>query len=173
MRNFEERMDAIRSRSKARIAQRRKQISAVCVPLILCIVFTGVYFGTRGNQAPAGSTQQTIISTTLSGVVVTDFHSGQILSRTDSQQPLSSYISQLQIHAGRVQEHLGTAYTAEESSTITQNRTAYTIVLTDEQGNTQKFILRVGYLTDTANDIVYKISASQYQRIMELAGLSK
>ena len=173
MRNFEERMDAIRSRSKARIAQRRKQISAVCVPLVLCIVFTGVYFGSRGSQVPTVSTQPTVTATTLSGVVVTDAHTGQVLSRTDNQQALHSYISELQINAGRIQGHVGSAYTAEETSIVTQNQTIYTITLTDDQGNTQVYSLRVGYLTDTANEIVYKINSSQYQHIVELLNLNK
>ena len=172
MRNFEERMDAIRSRSKARIAQRRKQISAVCIPMVLCLVFTGVYFGTKSSRTPELGTETTISVTTLGGVVVTDSQSGQVLASADTHQALTSYISQLQVQAGR-QDHGGAVYNAEEASSGVQNKTVYTITLTNDQGNTQIFTLSVGYLTDTSDDIVYKISSSQYKRLMELLGLTK
>lgn len=173
MRNFEERMDAIRNRSKTRIAQRRRQISAVCVPLVLCIVFTGVYWGTIGRQTTDFSTQSTMISITLSSVVVTDSDSGQVLSRTDSQQALCSFISQLQVNAGRVQDHTGAAYSADETSVTTQNKTIYNITLTDEQGSIRTYTLCSGCLEDIDNGIIYKINSSQYQYILELLGLNE
>ena len=81
MRNFDERMEEIRARSKARIAHRRKMIAAVGMPLVLCLVLSVVWFS-AGNQIANPVTLETTSTTlqhlnTVTAVYVIDESTGE------------------------------------------------------------------------------------------------
>ena len=178
MRSFDERMDEIRSRSKARIAHSRKMITAVCTPLVLCLALSAIWFS-AGNQIAHQTVLETTQTTpmyynTVAVLYVTDISTGEILCPADSSEAFLSYVSKLDPVSGRMQQSDALPYgfastTGALAATTTQRN--YSITVTDPHGNTVDFHLRgtTLYNNDTAE--IYALNSVEYKKLKEILSL--
>lgn len=175
MRNFDERMDEIRARSRARIARRRKMITAVCTPLVLCLVLSVVWFSV-GNQIANPATLEAAPTTlqhhhTVAVVYVTDESTGEILCPAGSSEAFLAYVSKLAPDSNRTQQydasqHGFTSTTGAPAAALTH--TNYSISVTDDQGNTVDFQLRGTILCNSNTSEVYMLNSAEYKKIKEI-----
>ncbi len=175
MRNFDERMEEIRARSKARIAHRRKMIAAVGMPLVLCLVLSVVWFS-AGNQIANPVTLETTPTTlqhlnTVTAVYVIDESTGEILCPAGSSEAFLAYVSKLTPDSNRTQQYDATLYgfvstTGAPAAALTH--ASYSISVTDAQGNTVDFQLRGTILCNSNTAEVYMLNSAEYKKIKEI-----
>ena len=181
MRNFDERMDAIRSRSKARIARRRKQIGAVCVPLVLCLAISCLWFIPNQGQTTALENTELVSSPPTNVTIVLYESTGNVLSCANTGDAVLEFISTLDPNSGRNQSatpHYTIVYDvagAVKTSTdeLAVQAATFTISVVDSLGvkHTYTYVAIWGELTDTANGKVYYLNSAERIQFESLFGL--
>ena len=174
MRNFDERMDEIRSRSKARIARRKKMISTVCVPLVLCVAVSFAWFAPWNRTADPVVTETTELQyqNTVNVVYITDSTTGEILRKVEDSREFLSFAAglppvdmSLQATANELP-----AYILPKDTNISYDR--YSIEVIDPQGNAQMFTYCASTLIDTESGEVYYLNTVDRIKLNEILKLN-
>lgn len=170
MRNFEERMEEIQKRSKARILRRRRQLTALCVPLV-----TGLFVGAAlmiqpEIYQPVDITQPTItIVEQYSNHLSTLPIEYSIPKYTDNETVTS--IKKLIAELAIVEEFTIDETSADSVRTQTMSANeVYLFVLESEDGTTE-YTLIGNTLADRNADVVYKLTDHQRVTLLELLEL--
>jgi len=178
MRSFEQRMEQIRSRSKARIAHRRKVISAVCTPLALCLAVSVIWFSAWNPGAsptalgPTPTTLQNL--NTVDVLYVVNSATGEIVCPASASEDFLAYVSQLDTHADRTQPFDASQHgftSATGTLAIAPINLSYYITVTDAEGITQKFTLKGTTLYNNSADAVYALNSVEYKQLVEILSL--
>lgn len=170
MRNFEERMEEIQKRSKARILRRRRQLTALCVPLV-----TGLFVGAAlmiqpEIYQPVDITQQSVTlyqeySDHLSTLPI----EYSIPKYTDNETVTS--IKKLIAELAIVEEFTVDATCTDTIRTqATSVNEVYMFVLESEDGTTE-YTLIGNTLADRNADVVYKLTDHQRVTLLKLLEL--
>ena len=171
MKNFQQRMDEIHSRSKARIARRRK-IAAACVPLVLCFVITGIYFIPYNTYATADTTASSA-SGYYASITVTmrEVNGNLVQAKPDSAEEFIAYVSSLSVDSSRLQSAEDIAGHAELTLNSAPAQTFYQITVTDSQGVTFTYTLEGTILLHKDSGTEYRLNSIQKLEILKLLGL--
>lgn len=175
MRNFQQRMDEIHSRSKARIARRRK-IAAACVPLVLCLVITGIYFIPYSTSATA---EQTVPNAVHYEDSVTVYYDADSIRLTSAQEvvDIAQFIAGLEpAEAGpKVQSYIspGTLATLPEDMLLAAAESCFYFTITDAQGKMTSYRLTFHTLYCDESDIQYDLTLTQYEQLLRLLGIGE
>ena len=176
MRSFDERMDEIRSRSKARIAHRRKMITAVCTPLVLCLVISGIWLIPYGNAEPVS---QTVPGTTgFTGSVTVAYNEGDIiLTSADVVTNIELFIAGLK-PVDPTREHsikIGTTASeipSMEAPVLTMDACIF-FEIVNAEGNTFSYRLTQRTLSCDETGVMYELNYTQYHKLLELLGIGE
>lgn len=164
MRNFEERMNEIQKRSNARILRRRKQLTALCVPIVLVLCISTVLL------LPQNITYHSAETTAPYTGSVTVWEGTKSITHTDRETvenlhhmiralpPAESDVSQSSNHDYRIQ--------------MTSGNQIYTIVLELEDGTVHSYKLQDTLLMDKTTNEYYKLTDFQHIQLLELLKLS-
>lgn len=168
MRNFEERMVEIQKRSHARIAHRRKQITALCVPLVAALCVGGAMLlpqqgaYTNENTVPAVTT----ITAYSGSVTVVNGKVSVTYSNQDTVEGMRNLVSSLlpvQDTAIAMDEKNGHEFTTQATSINVK----YTILLETEEGSVQyKLLGRI--LTNMETGERYALTDAQRAELLKV-----
>lgn len=174
MRNFEERMDAIKSRSRARIVRRRKQLVSLCVPLAvaLCISGTFLLYEQPPSQDFHFTTNPTqTVETAFSGAVTV--HNGDQTVTFREEATVEGFLELLSA-VSQEQDDLkaATQIYAEDRIKVTSLSYQYSIELETPDGEVVRYKLMNAVLTncDTQETLILTNQRlHQLLRLLELA----
>lgn len=170
MRNFDERMDAIRSRSKARIAKRRKYIAAGTSAFLVCIALTGTLFLPNAAQQTVYATETTVSAGIHYWNTTLYYDTGDIVSISDGGKEILQYIDSLDPYPVHSYITTGAQKTAAEDAI---QRITYRFEITDHLGSLRRFTLCGGELTDEDSKIIYALDSEQLQHLLRLLKIIK
>jgi hypothetical protein len=171
MRNFEQRMDEIHSRSKARIARRRK-IVAACVPLVLCLAITAICFLPYSAHTAGETTGMSATSYSASVTVLMQEVNGKLVYvDSESAEEFIAYVSSLSVDSSRLHIAGGIDAHTQTTTHTAPAQTLYQITVTDAQGVTVNYTLESTILTHKDSGTVYYLSSVQRLEILKLLGL--
>lgn len=172
MRNFEERMDEIQKRSHARIVRRRKQMTALCVPLVAALCVGGALLIPKQTPyhndmtIPAGTT----IMQYCGSVTVVNGNLTVSYSNRDTVEAVRHLVSSLPpmedsaIETAQKYNHIMTTQ-------ATHRATNYTIILETEDGTT-RYKLLGSILTNQDTDELYALSDTQRVALLEILSVN-
>ena len=166
MRNFEQRMEEIRNRSRTRMIRRRKVIAAVSSAFALCIALTGAFFWTYPAMDDAPATQSTNGYFMFSANTTVYRDNGDIYAFSTGGEEILSYIDTLDTGSAQLQqEYSDVRLTAGDAPA---DGVVYTFEITDALGNLRRFELAGGTLTDENTQIVYTLNSNQRLHLLRL-----
>ncbi len=171
MRNFEERMNEIQKRSRARILRRRRQLTALSTSLVAAVCVCGaallrqpgIYAQTYSSQ-PTG----TIILEYSNNLPTLDAEHNAKYTDKETVESIKSLIDDLVL----VEDF--TTSTTRADTVFTQATSAhesYTFILESEDGATE-YTLIENTLVDRSAEAVYKMTDHQRVALLKLLKLS-
>lgn len=171
MRNFEERMAEIQKRSHARIARRRHQITALCVPLVAALCVSGALLipqQTAYDPVDTVPTETAVMQDSGSVTVMNGSVSVTCSSRetVDALQRLVSSLSPVQDTPVTMDEKNNHEFTFQATS-LTEK---YTIILETEEGTAQ-YRLIGKILKNMDTDEQYALTDTQRAELLKLLEL--
>ncbi len=169
MRNFDERMDAIRSRSKARIAKRKKYIATGISAFVLCVAF-GALFLPNATQTTVHATEATVFDGVYIGHTTLYYDTGDIMSISEGGKDILQYIDSLQRETQEVYSYTDAQKTAAEDAI---QRITYRFEITDHLGTFRKFTLCGSVLTDEDSHAVYLLDSDELRHLLRLLKIIK
>lgn len=172
MRNMEERMNEIRRRSSARILRRRRQLTALCMPLVTAVCFCGGLLIPQPKTYPNDTTVPTGTTVAYYSGSVTVIHGNVTVSYSncDTVEYVRNLVSSLQpiviTQMDTVKKY--TNHIAVQTTGLTTN---YTIVLETEEGTAHYRLLdKILYNMDT--DEIFTLTDTQQRELLKLLELN-
>lgn len=172
MRNFEERMSEIMSRSHARILRRRKQTASACVSLVVVLCLGGTHLWQQQSvyqqeNIPVATTTLPLFAGSLT---VADGKISYVYSDKETVTSVELLFDSLE----QMQSSLTDAaqVNSEHSIKTTSGSQLYTIVLETETGETERYTLLDKVLTKHATQEQFLLSDTQWYQLLELLSLS-
>lgn len=171
MRNFEERMTEIKKRSHARIIRRRKQLTALCMPMVAALCVGGalliqqqaIYKNSDSTQ-PSGSTIQQYSGS----ITVVDGDNCITYTNRDKVESVRRLVSNLP-PAGDLILNVTQAYSHHIKTTAAVE--SYAFILEAEDGTTESYTLQGNTLANRSTVAVYSLTDSQRTALLALLEL--
>lgn len=170
MRNFDERMDEIRNRSKARITKRKKVIASASSAFVVCITLIGILSTPNSVQTAVHATEVTNALHIYTGTTTVFYDTGDILAIAEGGDEILQYIDTLE--EGHAYIH-NTTETKAAALEAPPQKVTYRFEITDHLGTLRTFTLCGGELTDEDSRIVYILDSNQREYLLRLLGIVK
>lgn len=181
MRNFDETMAEIRSRSKARIAKRRKMVGSVVIPLVLCLAVSGIWLIPQNQVTPTVATNPTSAGVQMYAYILVETDDGELtLSDPVAVDSFHQFLSGLSEDSGRNtelqsnhREYAATGAHIPNGSASSASVVSITVKLPDEQGSSHVYTYEAarGVLTDKKTGAVFCLNSVERLHLHELLHL--
>lgn len=170
MRNFEERMNEIQKRSRARILCRRKQLTALSVSLVVAVCVCGVLLLRQPGiytQTYSSQTTATIILEYSDNLPTLDAERSAKYTDKETVESIKSLIDDLVLIEDFT---ISTTRAFTAHTHVMSAHESYRFLLESEDGTTE-YMLIGNTLVDSSAEAVYKLTDHQRVALLKLLEL--
>ena len=171
MRNFEERMHEIQKRSHGRILRRRKQLTALCVPLVAALCVGGALLIPQQRTYHNDTTIPTAIATQIDcgSVTVISGNKSDTFKNPDTVDALRHLVSSLppvQNDAVETAQRYNHDVNVQFTS-LTEN----IIIVLEAENETLQYKLVGKFLVNLETDEMYELTDAQHAELLKLLSI--
>lgn len=175
MRNFDERMEEIRNRSKARIAKRRKIVGSVVLPLVFCLAASSFLLTPQNQVTPTVATNPVSTGVQMYAYILVETDDGELtLSDPVAVDSFQQLLLKLSEDSGyNVESQSSNREYVATGAHVPNGGASLVSITVNEQGSSHRYTYEAarGILIDKKTDAVFYLNSAEQLHLHELLNL--